>query len=91
MHWHCCHCYGTEEQNITYCTKEDTKAEVFGNPSNSGKRNDLDAFKEDVKSGTHDRKQLREDHSEVAARYPKFFDSYILDHVPKVSEDSLPQ
>ena len=46
----------TKKQNIPCCTKEDTQAEVFSKTSDSGKRNDLDAFKETVKSGVRDRK-----------------------------------
>lgn len=48
----------------------------------SGKRSDLEPFKEAVKSGVFDRKTLREDFSEVSAKFPRFFDSYIQDNIP---------
>lgn len=74
---------GNERQNIAYCSKADPKPEVFGTPSNAGKRNDLEEFKKTVKEGERDPKRLREEHSEVAARYPRFFEAYIRDHAPK--------
>lgn len=74
---------GDEDQNRAYCTKSDPEAEEFGTPGNPRKRNDLEAFKDDVKSGERSSKVLRESHSLVAARYPRFFESYIRDHAPK--------
>lgn len=74
---------GDERQNITYCSKSDPQPEEFGTRSSSGKRSDLEAFKDSVKDGVRDPKRLREEHSEVAARYPRFFDSYLRDHAPK--------
>lgn len=74
---------GDEQQNYDYCSKEDPEPEQFGVRSKMRKRNDLDAFKESVKSGERDAKKLREDHTEVAARYPRFFDAYIKDHTPQ--------
>lgn len=70
---------GSEEQNYVYCSKEG-KFEEFGSRSKGGVRTDLDRFKEAVKSGTLDKKTLREEHSEVAAKYPRFFDNYVTDN-----------
>lgn len=72
---------GTELQNFEYCTKQG-KFEEFGKRTSSGKRCDLDEFKEAVKSGMMNPVELRENHSEVAARYPRFFDAYRLDNLP---------
>jgi len=75
-------CKGSPEQNFDYCTKGND-FEEFGSRKASGKRADLDAFKDAVKSGTLSRKKLREDFSEVSAKYPRFFDAYILDNIPQ--------
>lgn len=61
---------------------KDADVTFFGSPSDPGKRNDLEAFKDAVKDGERNPKRLREEHSEVAARYPRFFDAYIRDQVP---------
>lgn len=55
-----------------------------------GKRCDLDEFKNAVKSGVFNKCILREDFSLVAAKYHRFFDSYILDNKPKVVPPSFP-
>jgi len=73
-------CKGTEEDNVKYCTKDHCDFREFGRRSIERKRTDLDAFKEAVKAGVRDKVQLRESFSEVAARYPRFFDQYILDN-----------
>lgn len=67
---------GTDEQNLAYCTKQDKEAFVHGEPSRKGKRNDLDSFKQAVKSGA-DYDFALENHSKVVAKYPKFAREYI--------------
>lgn len=73
---------GNESQNRTYCSKADPEPEEFGIPSHPGKRNDLEDFKNSVKSGVLDLKRLREDHSEIVAKYPRFVGDYIRDQIP---------
>lgn len=75
---------GNEEQNVVYCSKEDTNAEEFGSRHRSkGRRTDLECFKSDVKDGEFNLKTLRESHSEVMAKYERFCNSYIRDNLPK--------
>lgn len=70
--------------SIAYCKKDGDFFEVGGMPENrSGDRTDLEAFKEDVKQGNVDHKSLRELHSEVYAKYPRFVSLYVQDNAPK--------
>lgn len=50
---------GTAEENITYCSKEDTTPFIKGTPKQSGKRTDIDLIKDLVK--THTVAELIED------------------------------
>ena len=79
--------------SIEYCKKDGDYVE-YGTPptvtNTRGKRSDLAAFKEAVKSGNRDKVQLREQHSEVYARHPRFCDAYILDNTPKVEVECHP-
>lgn len=76
-------CRGSEAKNREYCSK-DGKIEEFGTYDvNAGKRNDLESFKEAVKSGVRDMKRLREDFSNICSKYPRFVDSYIRDNIPE--------
>jgi len=75
-------CKGSEEQNIAYCSKDDPNPEEFGNKKQSGKRTDLEEFKTAVKEGIRDKKKLREEYSEVYAKYRRFCDDYISDNTP---------
>lgn len=70
----------SEARNRAYCSKEG-KVEEFGARSSPGSRTDLDGFKKAVKGGLSDLKRLREDHSAVLAKYPRFCSEYIRDHV----------
>jgi Putative viral replication protein len=70
-----------QEGSITYCKKEGNWFEVGQlKQSNQGKRNFMELFKEAVQSGERNPKKLREDHSKVAAMYPRFFNDYINDN-----------
>jgi len=71
------------QNSIEYC-KKDGNFEEFGSPPSlsSGKRSDIDAFKEDVVHGNLDFKSLRELHSDVWAKYPRFCVDYVNDHQP---------
>lgn len=71
---------GTPEQNFTYCTKEGNYHEL-GNQTHERQRSDLDALKDSIKEGTT-LKRLREEFSEVYAKYPRFVHEYIRDQVP---------
>jgi len=79
---------GTALQNRDYCSKEETAVpgslEEFGEvpEEKSGKRSDLEDFKEAVKGGCISLKRLREDYSEVIAKYPRFVKEYIRDYTP---------
>jgi len=86
---HCEVAKGNEQQNYDYCTKEGN-FEEFGQRAAPGKRSDLEEFKEAVKSGVVDLKRLREEHSSVAARYPRFVLEYVNDHLPKPEVTSYP-
>lgn len=69
-------------QAIEYCKKDGDYEEFGESPTNSGKRNDLDDFKSDVVAGCYDFKVLREKHSEVFAKYPRFCIDYVADNAP---------
>lgn len=70
---------GTPEQARDYAMKEDSRIEgpfERGVMQGVGKRNDLDAVKEAIKSGAT-RRTIMEEHTEVFAKYPRFIDEYI--------------
>lgn len=71
----------SEHRNRQYCSK-DGQVETFGKASESGKRNDLEAFKDSVKGGCLSIKHLREEHSEIVAKFPRFCSDYIRDNLP---------
>ena len=80
-----CHCsiarYIT--QSIQYCKKEGDYTEFGTAPTGRGGRTDLAKFKEYVKAnkGKNIRLQdIREEHSVVYARYPRFCKEYINDN-----------
>lgn len=72
------------KESIAYCKKDGDVVE-FGVPPqlNGGKRNDLEKFKEDVKAGMLDIKEIREKHSLVYARFKNFCHEYIRDQSPR--------
>lgn len=82
-----CHCTVTRSlsQSIEYCKKEGDWTSWGTMPTQrprqegGGRRNDLEEFKESVRSGVTDLKELRELHSSVCALYPRFVKNYIED------------
>lgn len=68
---------------IEYCKKDGDYTEHGSPPGGAGSRSDLDAFKEAVKSGIVSRKELRETHSEVFAKYARFCVEYLQDNEPQ--------
>jgi hypothetical protein len=69
--------------SITYCKKDGDFMEFGNPPAASGRRNDLEQFKDTVKRGVLNPKMLREAHSTVFAKYPSWCYAYIQDHAPK--------
>lgn len=71
-------------QSIDYCKKDNDFIEV-GDITKvkvkepKGQRNDLEDFKNSVKEGIVDMKQLREMHSDVCARHRHFVEMYVQD------------
>lgn len=82
------HCTVTRylEQSIEYCKKDNDFIEV-GDASDllieKGQRSDLEEFKASVKEGVTNLVELREIHSEVCAKYPRFVHQYVRDCTPK--------
>jgi len=70
--------------SIDYCKKDGDVYEFGVPPPATGQRNDLEAFKDAVKSGERDLKRLREDHSAVIAKFPRFVNDYIDDQIERV-------
>lgn len=71
-----------------YCKKDDENfVEIGSLGEGRGSRSDLDEFKEAVKSGVKTMQEIREAHSEVYAKYPRFCLEYMQDHAP---EKALP-
>lgn len=82
------HCTTTRflYQSIDYCKKDGDFTEVgditaVGVREPKGRRNDIEEFKNTVKEGVTDMVQLREMHSDVCARFPRFVEMYLQDHI----------
>lgn len=68
---------GSATQNKLYCSKEGVFTEL-GSPTSERQRSDLESAKEAIRSGAT-LKLLREEHSEVMAKYPRFVRDYMAD------------
>lgn len=77
-------------QSITYCKKENDFYEVGEFTVSIGKRSDLDDFKDAVKAGMSDMKDVRELHSEVAMKYPRFCIDYLRDNRKQIPVEDHP-
>jgi hypothetical protein len=75
-----------------YCRKDGDYTEIGIRPiRNQGKRTDIDSFKDFVKENpTASRKTLREEHSEVWAKYPRFCIEYTVDNRPAPDMEMFP-
>ena len=69
--------------SLIYCKKENNFVEHGEMTQAQGKRSDIESFKEDVKAGLLDLREVRERHSDVYARSLRFCLDYIQDHSPK--------
>jgi Putative viral replication protein len=69
--------------SVIYCKKEGDFYE-FGQLRGPGKRNDLDEFKKAVKAGMLSIDDVREVHSDVYSRYPRFCLEYMQQYRPQV-------
>jgi len=65
------HRKGTASQASEYCKKDGDFVER-GTISNPGKRTDLQAFVEEAKAGRMSKRDLIENHTGIAAKYPRF-------------------
>lgn len=87
-----CHCSIARSilHSIEYCKKEGDYTEYGVPPSVGGNRKEMDVFKESVKSGMTDLRQIRENFSNVYARYKTFVLDYVQDHLARPSVDIHP-
>jgi Putative viral replication protein len=78
------------DHSIEYCKKDGDFTEFGSRVKGQGNRSDLDAFKLAVAGGCHDMKKLREDFSDIVAKFPKFTTDYLQDHLPQKIIDFHP-
>jgi hypothetical protein len=85
---------GTAQEASDYCKKDDSRMDGFEpvefgemKTTEPGKRNDLKEFKDAVMSGSKRKRDLVEEHFNVLARYPKFYDTLTMINRPKRTVD----
>jgi len=78
------------DNSIQYCKKDGDFVEIGTKPTGPGSRTDIDNFKLAVAMGCLDMKKLRNDYSEIVAKYPKFCYDFVQDHMPKKVVDFHP-
>lgn len=78
------------DNSIQYCKKDGDFVEIGVRPSAPGSRSDIEAFKLSVASGCLDMRKLRNDFSEIVAKYPKFCHDFVQDHMPKKIVEFFP-
>ena len=65
-----------------YC-KKGNDFEEFGTFTGQGKRTEIEAFKDSVKGGNYNIRELMENHSACFAKYERFCRQYVETHRPK--------
>lgn len=86
-HWEVCR---NVPASINYCKKDGDWVELGSPPKGARSRSDLDAFKEAVRGGLLSLNQIREEHSSVYARYPRFCLEYVHQHTPTIQLEDHP-
>lgn len=76
--------------STSYCKKDGDFTEIGNAPTENKKRNDLEAFKNDVKEGELSMQYHREVHSAVVAKYPNFVRQYIQDKKKAPEVEAFP-
>lgn len=77
-------CARNVNASIEYCKKDGDWVEFGNRGGGQGSRSDLNAFREAVKAGMLNLKDIRESHGEVYAKYPGYCREYVRDNYPKV-------
>lgn len=67
---------------IQYCKKDGAYEEFGSYDQDKGRRTDIESFKADVKGGMMSLEEIREHHSALYARSPRFCIEYVGDHWP---------